>query len=245
MSFFATLNEDGAYDLTAAGYAVLVIVMVALIILASALQKNRRRMSTKQLAFSAIAMALAVVTSFIKVIHMPMGGAVTLWSMLFIVLVGYWYGLSAGITTAVAYGILQLIQDPYIISLPQLLTDYILAFGSLGISGLFCGKKILFVNEKKNSTHTISGLVPGYILAVLLRLFFSTLSGVIFFGIYAPDNFPNPLIYSLVYNGSYIGLEAVMTLILISLPPVVSALEKVKRLATTDQAENTRKPDKS
>lgn len=70
-----------------------------------------------------------------------MGGSVTLFSMLFICCIGYWYGLRTGIMTGVAYGLLQLISDPYIISLPQMITDYILAFGALGLSGIFCNKK--------------------------------------------------------------------------------------------------------
>lgn len=41
-----------------------------------------------------------------------MGGSVTLFSMLFIVLTGYWFGVRTGITTAVAYGILQLLINP-------------------------------------------------------------------------------------------------------------------------------------
>ncbi|MCR5733254.1 MAG: energy-coupled thiamine transporter ThiT [Lachnospiraceae bacterium] len=235
MSFFATLNEDGSYDLTTAGYTVFVVLMVLCVILASSILNSKHRMDTRQLAFSAIAMALGMITSFIKLLSMPMGGSVTLFSMLFITLIGYWFGLSAGLTTAIAYGILQILAGPYIISIPQLLTDYILAFGALGLSGLFCGKKFICVNEKKNSTYTISGLVPGYIIAVLCRLFFSTLSGVIFFGSYAPDNFPNPTVYSLVYNGSYMGLELLLTVIVISLPPVSSALERVKRLAVNEQ----------
>ena len=84
-----------------------------------------------------------------------MGGSVTLFSMLFICCIGYWYGLRTGLMTGVAYGLLQLISDPYIISLPQMITDYLLAFGALGLSGLFCNKKY--------------GLIKGYIAGVLGR----------------------------------------------------------------------------
>jgi thiamine transporter ThiT len=78
--------------------------------------------------------------------------------MLFIVLIGWFYGLGSGLACAIAYGLLQLLIDPYILSLPQLLTDYILAFGALGLSGIFADKK--------------HGLVKGYITGVLGRLFF-------------------------------------------------------------------------
>ncbi|MEE0107246.1 MAG: energy-coupled thiamine transporter ThiT [Lachnospiraceae bacterium] len=221
MSFFVTpyVDEygDTTYNLTAAGYTGLIILFIALLLLGAAIFGNKKKMSTKQLVFSAMAIALATVTSMIKLFEMPMGGSVTLFSMLFIVLIGYWYGLGGGLTVAIAYGVLQLLLDPYILSFPQMLVDYILAFGALGLAGIF-----------HNSKH---GLIKGYIVAVLGRYFFSFLSGWIFFGMYAPDNFPNAVVYSLAYNGSYLGAEALITLIVIAIPPVAKALQTVKNQA--------------
>ena len=149
-----------------------------------------------------MAIALAVATSMIKVIKLPMGGSVTLFSMLFIVLIGYWYGIKTGLTAAIAYGVLQLFLD------------YILGFGALGLSGIFSKSK--------------HGLVKGYIIGVIGRFICSFLSGWIFFAVYTPDFFNSAILYSVVYNGSYIGLEAVVTLVVISLPPVNKALAYVK-----------------
>jgi thiamine transporter len=222
MNFFVTpyVDEygDTTYNLTTGGYSALVILLIALLLLGAALFGSKKKMSIKQLVFSAMAIALATVTSMIKLLDMPMGGSVTLFSMLFIVLIGYWYGLGGGLTAAVAYGILQLIIDPYILSFPQMLVDYLLAFGALGLSGLF--------------SHSKHGLIKGYIAGVLGRYFFAFLSGWIFFGMYAPDNFPNAVVYSLAYNGAYLGVEAAITLIIIALPPVSKALQTVKKQAT-------------
>ncbi len=173
--------------------------------------------TTKRLVFSAAAIALAQVTSMIKVIEMPMGGSVTLLSMLFIVLIGYWFGPSAGLITGAAYGLLQFMIEPVFYTIPQMLTDYPLAFGALGLSGFFHKQK--------------HGLIIGYLAGVLGRYFFSFLSGVICFASYAPDNMAAP-IYSLVYNGSYLGAEATITIILIALPPVSKALEQVKGMVS-------------
>jgi thiamine transporter len=224
MSVFATpyVDEwgDTTYQLTTAGYTVLVIAMLAVLLLGCAIFGGKKKFSSKQLAFSAMAIALAMVTSMIKLIHMPMGGSVTLFSMLFIVLIGYWYGLGAGLTTAIAYGILQLVVDPYILSVPQMLVDYIFAFGALGLSGIFSKNK-----SKYN-------LIFCYLVAVLGRYFFAFLSGWIFFGMYAGDyGFKSGVVYSLAYNGAYIGLEALFTLIVIAIPPVNKALAYVKTLA--------------
>lgn len=212
--------DEVCYQPTALGYATLVIVGLLCIGLAVWIVrrsgKGGKRITTRQIMFSAMAMALATVTSMIKLFDAPMGGSVTLCSMLFIVLIGYWYGPYVGILTGVAYGMLQLIIDPYILSLPQLIVDYPLAFGALGMSGFFANSK--------------NGLQKGYVLGIFGRWVFAFLSGCIFFAYYAWDGW-NPAAYSAVYNLSYIGIEGVITLILISLPPVKNALVSVKKLA--------------
>ncbi len=169
--------------------------------------------AVKKLVFSAAAIALATVTSYIKLWEMPMGGSITLMSMLFICLIGYWFGPKYGLLTGVAYGLLQFFIDPYILSIPQVLLDYPLAFGVLGLSGFFHDKKW--------------GLQIGYVIGVLGRFVCSTLSGVIFFADYAPEGM-HPLAYSAAYQGSYLGVEGIITLIIISLPPVMKAMQLVK-----------------
>ena len=222
MSFFATeiVDEWGNYfELTGAGYAALVLIMVVVLLGACLIggRNRKKKFSTRQLVFSAAAMALAMVTSMIKLFELPMGGSVTLLSMLFICLIGYWFGLSGGLMAAVAYGFLQLIVDPYIISIPQMLTDYIFAFGALGLSGVFSNKK--------------HGLVLGYLLGVVGRFVFAFLSGVIFFGMYAADYGMTAAAYSFLYNGSYIAAEAVITVVIIMLPPVAKGLQRIKTMA--------------
>lgn len=172
--------------------------------------------AVKKLVFSAMGIALALVTSYIKVWEMPMGGSVTLLSMLFICLIGYWFGARYGILAGVAFGILQFVIDPYMVSIPQVILDYPLAFGALGLSGFFSNKKY--------------GLWIGYVVGVFGRFVFSTLSGVVFFAAYAPEGM-NPWVYSSLYQGSYLGAEGIITLVILSLPPVTKALEMIKRQA--------------
>jgi thiamine transporter len=217
MSFLVKKIVDASgvtYSLTGAGYTVLIILCIALLAIGYVVRDSNKKINAKHIAFAAMAMALAVVTSMIKVIKLPMGGSATLFSMLFIVLIGYWYGIKTGLTTSLAYGVLQLLLDPYILNIPQVLLDYILGFGALGLSGFFSKSK--------------HGLVKGYIVGVIGRFICSFLSGWIFFAVYTPEFFNSAVLYSIVYNGSYIGLEAVITLIVISLPPVNKALAYVK-----------------
>lgn len=223
MSFFAEeiIDEEWGnyFELTGAGYGVLVAAMVAVLLIGCLVSNvdGKKKVSTKALVFSAMAMALAMVTSMVKLVDMPMGGSVTLCSMMFVCLVGYIFGLRTGLLTAIAYGFLQLVVDPYIISIPQMFTDYIFAFGALGLSGIFSGKK--------------NGMLWGYLVGVLGRYFFTFLSGMIFFGSNAAGYNMSAPIYSLAYNGAYLGPEALVTVVVMLMPPVNKALLKVKAMA--------------
>lgn len=229
-SIFAKGVDDGyggiMYIPTTFGYVALVLVILLALLAASfLLGKKELNISTKQLAVSAVCIALAFVTSNIPIIKMPFGGSATLLSMLFIALIGYWYGIGAGILSGVAYGILQLIIDPYILTLPQMLVDYPLAFGALGLSGVG-----YHINKTYGGKYcSFGGLQIGYLVGVLGRYFFAFLSGWIFFGEYAWEGW-SAVPYSLAYNGAYLGTEAAITLIIIALPPVAKALNHVKKM---------------
>ena len=69
------------------------------------------------------------------------------------------------------------------------------------------------------------------------RFFFAVLSEVLFFAAYAPVTIGNKmidaLIYSVTYNGSYLAVEEIITIIVISIPPVKKALDYVKQMANS------------
>ena len=215
--FSFLVNADGG--LTTAGYAVCIVIGVALFIAALVFAgkvSEKKRMGTKQLVFCAMAMALAFITSYIKIFNMPWGGSVTLCSMLFIVLVGNWYGPKTGVLVGLVYGILQFIQEPYVLSFFQVCCDYILAFAALGVAGFFAKSK--------------NGLIKGYIVAVIARGAFHALGGYLYWMDYMPENFPKALssVYPILYNYSYLLAEGVITVIIICIPAVAN---RVKRIA--------------
>lgn len=223
INFFTTAEGawgDGSVKLTSIGVILVAICILALVIVpvitSKKNPKSKSKITTKQLTYSAVALALAMVCSMIKFANLPMGGSCTLCSMLFIALIGNWYGPYVGLTTGLSYGLLQFIIEPIFYTLPQMLIDYPLAFGALGLSGFFAGKKY--------------GLQTGYITGVIGRYIFTVISGVIFFGSYAPEGTP-AIIYSLGYNATYIIPEAAITLIIISIPAVSKALHTVKKNA--------------
>ena len=173
----------------------------------------------KTLAFCGMALALGYIASFIKFASLPMGGSITLFSMMFICLIGYLYGLKVGLMAAVAYGILQFLQKPVYIHPVQPILDYLLAFGALGLSGFFKDRKY--------------GLITGYLVAVFFRFMFHSLSGYVFFTRMSSANAFEASIASFAYNLTYILPEAILTVIILLLPPVKNAMNKVKELATS------------
>ncbi len=224
-------GDQTTYVPTTLGSLLLLVILAALlagaVIFARKYAKRQRlensetapkggKLTVKQLVFCAMSIALGTVLSGIKIIDFPWGGSATLLSMLVICLPGYFFGLGAGLMTGVAYGVLQLLVDPYVLYPIQLVVDYLLAFGALGLSGLFA-----------NAKH---GLVKGYIAGVLGRYVFAVISGWIFFGEYAWEGWP-VLPYSLVYNGIYIFAEAAITLVILAIPAVNKGIATVKKTA--------------
>ena len=214
------VNAEGG--LTAAGYVLCIaagIILFAAALIFAGRISEKKKMGTRQLVFCAMAMALAFITSYLKLFNMPWGGSVTLCSMLFIVLVANWYGPKTGVLVGLAYGILQFIQEPYVLSFFQVCCDYILAFAALGVAGFFAKSK--------------HGLLKGYIAAVIARGAFHALGGYLYWMDYMPDNFPKALtsVYPIVYKYSYLLGEGIITVIIISIPAVSKALNRVKQTA--------------
>ena len=205
------LSADGN-ELSTLGSIAIAVLIFALLIIISTIGDKKKGMNAKQLAFCAVLIALAFVASNLKLFRLPMGGSITLFSMFFITLSGYMYGPSVGLIVGIAYGLLNMLLDPYIISLPQALVDYVFAYGALGVSGFFSNKK--------------NGLIMGYCAAVIGRFVFAVLSGIIFFKTYTPEGM-SPLAYSVAYNGSYLLAEALLTIIVLMIPAVRNGLARI------------------
>ena len=218
MLYNVVVNDWGetTYVPTALGNGLLVAVIAVLLVAAAVFARlHMQKLTIRQLVFCAMAVALGTVLSNIKLFHFPTGGSITLLSMLIACLPGYFFGLGAGLMTGLAYGVLQLLMDPYVLYPMQLVMDYLLAFGALGLSGLFSNAK--------------NGLLKGYLVGVLGRYVFTVASGCIFFASYAWEGW-SVLPYSMVYNGIYIFAEASVSIVVILLEPVKAAIGRIRRL---------------
>jgi thiamine transporter len=209
------------YTPTLAGNITLFLIIVLLFLIMAAFTGSKKKLQVKQLAFSAMAVTLAVITSFIKFMQLPFGGSITLFSMFFVCLIGYLYGTKAGILTGIAYGFLNLILGPVILHPVQMLLDYPIAFGCLGLTGVFARSKY--------------GIMKGYLLGVTGRYLCHVITGYIFFYMYAPKGM-NVMLYSLGYNATYIVPEAIATILILFIPAVRNALMEVKRMAVDPSA---------
>lgn len=168
---------------------------------------------TKALAVSALLVALAVILDQLVIFRMPQGGSITAFSMVPIAICAYFFGVRRGIMAGMCVGLIDLIFNPYVIHPVQLLLDYPLAFGALALGGIFAAKK--------------NGLIKGYVFGVFCRYICAVLSGVIFFGAYAPEGF-SALTWSIWYNFTYIAVEGAISVVLLCIPQIKRMFERLK-----------------
>ena len=156
--------------------------------------------------------ALATALSYITLFKAPMGGSITLFSQVPIVIIGYRYGVKWGAVTGVIHGILQMLLQGLgnfsyvkgiVAYLILIFADYVCAFAVLGIGGA------LFKKAIKNQT---LALAAGGAVASLLRFISHFISGVTIWGEYA-DGWKSVWTYSLGYNGFYMLFEGILTVV--------------------------------
>ncbi len=162
------------------------------------------------LSEAAILLALAIVLSFVRIWNMPMGGSVTLLSMLPIMLIAIKNGTAWGVCTAFLFSLFQLAQAviegnvfPYCKAVEIVLLcvafDYIFPFTCLGLCAL--GKKKL----------GDIGVFCGIAAVCVIRFICHYTTGVVIWGQWAEGM--SKAMYSLLYNAQYMLPEMILTLV--------------------------------
>ena len=156
---------------------------------------DKRKMSdTRSIVYGAISIALSFALSYAKLFKLPQGGSVTFASLLPLMIYCCMFGTRRGLIVCTIYGVLQALQDPFIIHPMQFLLDYPLAFGLIGVSGIFMEKGVF--KDKK-----VVAFLLGGVLAVVLRYACHVCSGVFAFADYADlDKYDTAIAYSMAYN---------------------------------------------
>lgn len=191
-----------------------------------------------RLTETAVFIALAVALSMVKIFKLPLGGSVTLVSMLPICILSFRYGVKWGFFSSFIYSLFQLMLGittdgilgwglTPIMLVGCILFDYIIAFTVLGIAGVF---------KKKGE----AGLYAGLTLAFLLRFASHIVSGYFIFAyldqweIFGSTFVNKPLLYSICYNGTYILPELIIT---IAVVVVLMRFTAVKKLIFSNKTE--------
>ncbi len=195
--------KDDYPGMSLVGMIVSAVVFMLLMVVMWFVGDKRKMSDTRSIVYGAISIALSFALSYARLFRLPQGGSVTFASLLPLMVYCCMFGTRRGLIVCTIYGVMQALQDPYIIHPMQFLLDYPLAFGLIGISGIFMEKGV-FKGKK------IVAFLLGGIVAVVLRYLCHVCSGAFAFAAYT--DFSACLVYSLGYN-SFAFVDMLIALI--------------------------------
>ena len=198
---FFTISESPTTLIALIGIFILILFFI---------RARKIKLTTKILINISLMLAMAIVLQYFSIYHFPQGGAVTFGSMIPIILISLRYGISVGIFAGFVFGLINILQDPFILHPIQVLFDYPLPFMAIGLAGIFHEKIIL-----------------STILAFAGRFICHFISGIVFFASYAPEGI-SPIIYSLTANATYILPELIICCVILKILPIQRLLAAMK-----------------
>lgn len=163
------------------------------------MKKNKISTMAEIAAFASIAFVLDVLAGFYSGFF-PSGGSISL-AIIPIVILSFRRGPIAGVLCGLLVGLLDLTDGFYTISttwyhsILQVGFDYILGYMLVGLVGL---AKPLFKKKKLFVITLVFTLIAGFNKFIL-----HFLSGVLYWPQYEGQPYGDRIIYSLIYNGSY------------------------------------------
>ena len=209
MSVFAPTVDDWYEPINNQGalFVVLTVLLFATILIVALLGDKNSHFNTKALSYGAVCVALSFALSYVKFFSMPQGGSVTFASLLPLALYSYMFGTRRGVIVGVVYGLMQFAQSPQFYQPVQVLIDYPIAFGAIGLAGI--ARKFTFLKG-----NVVAEFCVGTAIAVLLRYIAHTLSGYFVFYSWAPiDDGYTALSWTLVYN-LYVLVDCAIVLLM-------------------------------
>ena len=208
MNNFINTIKEGFIEIINSPLSLAALIGVVILILAL-IKFKKVKLNTKVMARIGIALALATILHLVKIVDLPNGaGSINLGSMVPILIIAFMYGPEIGMLTGFLFGLIYLIISPYILHPIQVLFDYPLPFMAVGLAGFFKNKKLL-----------------GATFGMFIRFIFHFISGVLFFGEFAPEGW-SPVLYSFVVNGSVVGGNLLVILVILALLPILRILNK-------------------
>ncbi len=166
-------------------------------------------MNTKKITTGALMVALATVLSMIALLRMPQGGTVTAMSMAPIIIFSFTANLRYSLITAFVYSLIQMMlggiappAENFVSYMAVILLDYVIAFTVLGFAGS--------IKRKFKNMYIGAGVASAVV--TFIRFICHFMSGILIWSVYAPEG-QSAAMYSLIYNGSYMSIEIVITTI--------------------------------
>ena len=191
--------------------------------------RETKKLNIYALCQCGIFIALATILSFLPVYEMPMGGSVTLASMLPILLIGVKFGYKWGLGASTIFMAIQLLQS--IIKgnvfvwcttasavIVCVLFDYVVPFTVLGLSA--------FAQPNSGKAVNLPKVLTTFSVLIFIRFLCHFITGMTIWGQW-DDGFWGAFIYSLSYNGSYMGVELVVTVVVAGLLLSSKQIEKL------------------
>ncbi len=208
-------NWVSSDDVNSVGLYISCIALIAVIaLLAFFSDRDAKPYDSRSIAFAAVCVAMSFALSYIKLFTMPMGGSITFASMLPVMLYSFMFGSRKGVIAGLIYGVLQAVQDPWLLHPAQFLLDYGVAFAAVGVTGCIKGFRLFEGNMRLQFT---LGALAGGVLRFVSHFF----SGAFAFGSfgagYAEDYgiaaLNNPYLYSLIYQCMYVIPEVLIVIV--------------------------------
>lgn len=208
-------------------YLSAVILAAGIIVAAFFLDRKSKPMDTRTITYAAVCVALSFALSYVRLFKMPMGGSITFASMLPLMLFAFMFGSRKGIAVGAVYGILQAVQEPWIIHPAQFALDYLVAFGAIGLTG--CMRELNVFKGNMRAQFAV-----GAIVACAFRFLAHYFAGVFAFGVYGAgyavdygvSALANEYFYSFVYQCLYLIPELAIVIVAAMLVLTSSSFRK-------------------
>ena len=164
---------------------------------------------SQKLTESALLITFSTILSVLKIAELPYGGSITFASMLPLTIVAYRYGFPWGLLTGFVYSLIQLLlglntlsyATSFVAAIAIIVLDYLFAFMTTSLGAMF----------RKVKTESTAVALAAFTVC-LSRYIFHVISGcTVWAGLSIPTN--DALIYSLVYNATYMVPETIVTVV--------------------------------
>ncbi len=184
---------------------------------------NKTHILAESAMMVALSIAIFVVSDFIPWPY-AYGGGFSLFGQVPIILISYRHGVKNGLPAALALAIFEMIMGyknfAYVSGIVAYLivafADYIVAFGCLGLGGIF----------RDRLRNQSAELALGGAVVCVIRFICHFISGVTIWSGYCPEGMAVAW-YSFIYNGSYMAIELILTVIgLIAIGKIINLKKK-------------------